>query len=1489
MTPPLPSRRQWRQATRRGLLALALVTLAALAHFSTAAIADELPDQARDALQKGNEAVQQRQWVVAGQQFKIATDLAGSAPEVLLGNARFAEQKGGRDVIAIAWYRAYMATQTDAKERANVKARIAALEQRIGSTSKGLIDKALNASSNLPANERSGMLTSIAIAQTKIGDLNGALATASSARAAAGTNSWGDDPYGRVADTLAGMGDLATADDVMRRVEQGKRSNALRQIAWTLTYAKRFSDALNYAARTSGADQITAYSAIAKAQADAGDKDGARASLNSAINAVNYLDQNSRRGTLLNLVATAAASGEFDTARRLYADASRFFKANDPNDSFYLNTARWEWANGLVRWDRLTEAEAMLPTVFANNTNPSFAWYRPNLIGNIQAARQRQAQALKEKFLALVRSGKIAEADAALTREPPTQAAAAARLALAEAYIAKSDMAAAHRHIEPAAAALTKTTVANFGSAYEFTNTRIELADDYRAIGDLAASKRVLDATAGTIAKLAKPNERQAPISYLCTAYARLAAATAATKNFAGAKSIALEAVKLVAQSSAADRTSCLVNLAGLGIQVGMTNDLAAAVPSLASGYGKQNILTALVNDYVALGQDANALAMAGRIEDQAARKTALSNAIAKRTVEKNWTAALALANEPVVSGRLYPEIAAKMLAAGMVQEAAALEPKFTAGSDEANGYFASLAQYLGNHGNTDAALAAAMRISAIERRVSTLFSMTYGVNYTAGRVAARTVYDRAIAQFAELKSAADRSRACNQIDYYLRYGYFVDDDGPAKSDGSAPSLACVAEALAQPLQQDRLSSLGLAMNYNVTIGRPLIGSTAPTRPAISRLLAEASGQSDVSSRDNNLQNGLNALARDGAIEAAMALGAASLTSVSRNNASNVAVTWLVDAGDTATAQRILNEQVDAIAGIVDAAEKNAAYARTSALALVLGDYDRATKLAAEIKSAGDRVSAFAGIAGNANSHERFDVALNALDRAVAADKEADSHYYRSSFYAYAAQAGHKNAEAFLDDYLADKSVTPTTRVSARSNTIYWLLKWKQNERAAALIPALEAELAQLGPAERWPNAASFALSLATLGDTARLNKLFADAPQPENKTQILLSAAAGFIKAEKPEAARAAADRALELSAGITDTVIRWNTLQSIALYQVQTGAADAARKILTQSIDVLKIRRPDLPGWVDFTVAVDQDGTDPAQAAKLALAISDPFWRTSAIVRLANNRFAAAKTSDALTLLRAAPPSALADGALESISRSLLAKHDFDTARELIGRVSHAGIRDQLKRRLLLAQARSGATEAALADIATLENKVVRAYTFIDLGAFLLTQKGDGQAQSGYFAQLGDFAATRLAEQIPDALIKADILADAGHGLNDWQSGAGAPYLARAVAVAGEIADARAKQYAVQWANGLDAAHSVQKPDPLMAQDRDAMTYKARSWLTEDWFLDLDAHIESFASSNPTDRINKLTSIAVAFADQLREMRNSTADFEKKRKLAP
>jgi hypothetical protein len=356
-------------------LGAALASAGWITLFPVALLAEELPPEAAEAVRKGVAAMGQKQWLLAEQQFKIAAEKAYGVPEVALAVARFNDARGGRDIIAAYWYRAYVAARPNDPQRDELVARIDALERNALSTARGLIDKALAATNSIAAPDRANPLTQIANAQAKLGDLAAAYATASNARSA---NPNSTDPYGEIASVLATKGDLAGTEDALRRVDQSHRASALRGVVYSLTAAKRPSDALAFAAPISGQERITAFSYIANSYSQAGDKRAARSNLEAAIQAVNTLDPAQRPYFFLNLVQTAAELAEFETAKRLYADVSKTYAAANvaknsylvSSSNFNLMNARWHMVNGFAQAGRLAEGEAMFATLAPDTSRP---------------------------------------------------------------------------------------------------------------------------------------------------------------------------------------------------------------------------------------------------------------------------------------------------------------------------------------------------------------------------------------------------------------------------------------------------------------------------------------------------------------------------------------------------------------------------------------------------------------------------------------------------------------------------------------------------------------------------------------------------------------------------------------------------------------------------------------------------------------------------------------------------------------------------------------------------------------------------------------------------------------------------------------------------------------------------------------------------------------------------------------------------------------
>jgi hypothetical protein len=1469
--------------------------------------AQEISEDAREALTRATTAIQQQQWLVAEQQLKIASDKSSNSQEVIRAFADFNDRRGGRDLIGIALYRDYLAARPDAPDSEEIKAKIAALEQRALSLANGFIDKALSATSGIAAAERGGVLINIAIAQALLGNLSGAFSTASSARA---SNPNGDDPYGKVAQALAEQGNLAAANDALGRVAPSKRPKALADMAYTLSNAKRPAEALNYAAQSTGPDRVNAYDYVARGQSQLGDRNAVRSALNMAISAANSLDQASRRVYLFSVLEAASDVSEPDIAKRLYADGSKLYNAKD--DAFQLMVARWHLLGGLANAGHIAEAQALLPSV----GDPRYPFWHQSAAGAIENARKRQADEALKRAEEFVKRKQLPEAEASLGQEPWPGAHAKAALAIANAYLEKKDLAAAKRVLDLGAVGLAKAAF-DPSDAFNYTVVRRDFSNAYVTVGDPAMSRRILDALAATIGKIAKPDQKQYPLDYTAGAFVNLAKAFAAVKNFPAAKGAAVEVFKLANQMSAAgNRASALGPLADLDPQVGIMNELAAALPALPGGYPKNNIIKGLIKFYAANHQDSQALAMAARLEDVSDRMNMLSSLISARASAKDWSGAMALANEPSVSGRLYAEIAGKMLSADMRKEAADLEQKFGAPSSESNSYFGSLASRQASAYEIENAVRSAFRIAEIPSRIRTLFSIASTIEPIAGRAAAKPIVERAIAQFSELKTPVERADTCNNISSYLAYGSVLADESSAVSaENSSIGAACAAEALEIPAQDARISKLQSALYSPKPVTRPIMGKTlVPTRLAISRLLAQARSDSETASATSKL-------AQDGAIESALDLAGFPQINSYSDQTVKAAIAWLMEFGDAAAAERIFQQFVDAIAGIKDESSRDSRQNEAAQIAKLLPDLERALDLVPAVKSATSRISLFIDIGNEAVSRGRFEIALNALERAKATANEIGNTGYFASMASLAARAGDKNAEAYIAEVAKANGLN--SEVDARYTLIEELLKAKQRERATALLAPQEAALARLSSSDRWGyRALFFARQLAILGDTARLDKLIAAAPLPENKVSVLLYAAYGFENAERPDAAVVALTRALEMINDIADPATKVSDLQSIAGHYITAGKpdlgranlaksielipaipavptrssylrsaastyarlgdTDAARKLFARSLEILGVNRPDLAAWTDYQLAIVGDSAkESGEVNKRVLAISDSYWRARAVQSLISSRVYSSRVADAITLIKSAPPSALLDADIMKIFRLQLGKHDTDPARELIGKIAHPGLRDEARRLLLLVEARQAGPEAALADIGMIENKATRAYTFVDLGR-LLASRSDKGSQAAYFAQLAYFVGASLAEQVSDISLRVDLAASTGAGQNALEPDLGKPTLARAETLAAELSDQRARTYAVRWAKRAVAAG---KAAPPRSDERNEWASKANSLLYSDEYKDIEGFVQSLMSKNPTERANGFAQAARDYGSQVKELRDKEAAFEKKR----
>ena len=161
-----------RRITVRGLLLL--IGLVFAGPLPTSA-QDALPPEAQAAMQRGLAAAKQQEWQLAIKYFGEAREAAPYAPEALFNLALAHDRLGGRELLAIAWFRAYLAAAPGAANAGQVRERIFELEVKVEANAAKLIRTAKEAAARLPdESDRKYQTARIAAAQARTGDIAGA-------------------------------------------------------------------------------------------------------------------------------------------------------------------------------------------------------------------------------------------------------------------------------------------------------------------------------------------------------------------------------------------------------------------------------------------------------------------------------------------------------------------------------------------------------------------------------------------------------------------------------------------------------------------------------------------------------------------------------------------------------------------------------------------------------------------------------------------------------------------------------------------------------------------------------------------------------------------------------------------------------------------------------------------------------------------------------------------------------------------------------------------------------------------------------------------------------------------------------------------------------------------------------------------------------------------------------------------------------------------
>lgn len=1127
-----------------------------------------------------------------------------------------------------------------------------------------------------------------------------------------------------------------------------------------------------------------------------------------------------------------------DRMRRTYVEAlvkaGRFEDAvaalpaiRESTDRGYArNSIDWELqrrVDDLINAGEYDRADILVPKIQDN-------YYRTSFTDKITKAN-------RDKVAALIKAGNLTAAEVALSQEPRVGAYAGARLDLAKTYYELGDLPAMRRMLETVASSLSRASNITIDPK-QYAEICASLAENYIKAGDKVAARRIVEVSGKTVLGMAEQDSKKTALQTLAIAHARIAKAERETNGASAAKTLIRQAISLADRiNGGSERARALYDIVELFPQAGFPNELVAAAEGLPSDFYKDKVLNDAVADFVVAGEAAKVLPTAAKISDAYYYQSAISKAIAAHVEKSDWAGALTLAHEPRAAVKAASEIVRLMLGAGLFDEAASLEAQFTGTPDEAANYYRALASLRARNGQFDAAISAALRIPTTVMRVQYLYSLAETVRNLAGAGAAKLFTDAA-AQIPLPAFGSDQWSICSTLRSYRAYG----TDNETRPAGSALSVACLPEALAIGTQKDRVNALQSVFASPTLTSQPQPGSTlAPVQPALSRWIMEGADSSELSTREYQAAYAATALAREGAIEKAMRI-----IGPANEYAKSVyveAARWLVDSGARPIAQEMARQLTNYVEARNDESAKERGFADLVSLLVALGDFERAEQFTLRMKSPSSQASNLAQIAQATATVGQSTFALRVLEKAKhAAHKSGDNSRLR--FLNLSAQAGDKNIEALVQELQTRKDEYPKQSIySARDTVMRSLLRWKQRERARALIPAQEKALTELDPSSRWASANNFVQLLAWAGDIGRMVKLVNEAPIPAFKAALLIASAEGFAKA----------------------------------------GKADEARTALSRALDVLQINRPDFDAWADSQIALAQEETDPEQTNKRAAAIVDPGMRAWTIAALAKSRYAKGRLAAAAVILQAAPPSSLIDMQLPRAVRYLTGKNDVDGAHALIAKAAHPVIRDKLRSYAALALARLGNAQAALAEANSVADVPNRAYALIDVGEALIARDNKDRPDISYFAQLGFFSAGQLADTMPNDALKADVLAGVAQGQEKLDPGVAAVTRARAEAVAGTITDPQARQAAQRWAMFLQAPR---RPDALAVSERNDWIGHTRYSLNDQIFTNFDGFMETIASKPAAQMVSLYLGASGKLSDTLTAMNKQAADWTQKRK---
>lgn len=1389
---------------RRGVFAAAI--LAAVFAQGPLVQAEPLPPNVQGLVDKGIAAARQQEWLLALQQFDAAFDKSPGSPETVFNLALANDRMGGHELRAITWYRAYLALAPAAANREQVAARIAALETVVHGEARLLVQKAAAANAQLPPNDRANGLYAITTAEARADDPAAVVATI--AGAGGPTVLDPEAAYANITQEFAKLGNLGAAEDALRRIATpDKRDDALLGIVTGSIDAERITEALAYAKTINGFRRLLAYDRIAKHQIDKKDQAGAKQTLELALEAYRAMDKNTHANNVGELIGIAGAVDEVDLAKRLYNEISwtgDALKYNRPSASSAL-------ALVLIKAGRYGEADVLIPTI---SHDPNDWWRR--------SPAMTLAQARSTQFDKLVRDGKLAQAESFLAKLPRGEQTLRDHIRIVDAYHNAGNDAAAKRIL----VAAEKNVVSGKAHAAAHAADLIDFIRPYINVGDETDARRLLDELTkpGILKGIAAGKNGEGLVRSMTEQYVRLAGVHADKGDIAGARAMAVKAIKTAASiKDLAARTSELLPLRSRAVKLGVASELMASVEGGARISNRDNIYSAIGEGRATAGDLTEVLSIASKIGDSSARVRLLEIAIEQRAKVADWQGAERLAGaDPALSARLTAKVAVEMVQAGLLAEAAALEPKFmSTPSGERSIYLSWLISARADRGDADAAIKVVLQRSTPWEHVTGLAGVASTVNTYSGPKAAAPIVARTVELVRNL-AVPERASLCASA-----YGFLETLDAGAATYELAQ--ACLRDALAVSDRAARLRQIQKAIDLMVAADRP-----AP-RFVLSRIMADAAPIKSEYERHSAISSAMSALDKSGAKETFNALWRDARQLDEQTEFGNKARAF-AEAGNTAAARDIIARWTAAASKESDPDRDYTAIVRVF---VTLRDFHAAAPLSAQIKGHRERFDALLALTSAMPGGDDDGELIRLVHQAAADARAVGATYYLSNLGVNAARAGDTElAKSLIDE--GDETYRENAYVSVAMS----LLRAGKTDAVGPWIDKIEAAYAADGVARHWLHAGTLATILAWTRDTKRLDTLLASTSNESVLLPALMGAADGFAKAKWPEAAREALRRALAL----------------------------------------LKVLRPDFDGWVAQRIAIAEAEVDPAKAIADIAAVPDEHLRASGAVEIAKQFVAAAKDAYAVELLRKIPADSLLDPSLKSAARSAVAEGKLADARALAGKISDPVLRDDAYRFVVLLEARRNETMAALADAEAIADPGTRGYVLSDLGALFVEQQNPEWAKTADAAALR--LAGSLREPLVKADLLSAVARNEARTGAAGASDARVQAIAAAQAVPEAGARAAALRWADDGKLGAfwDEDPRVKLGSEVRSKWYGYINYDLKDVL----YTGLDPFLHSLASKDAPTIVNSLASAAGQLETRLRELRKMSADWSASHEIA-